>query len=201
MENKLQQLTEKLYAEGLEKGRAEADQILSDAKVQADKIVADAKSHAAKIAKDAEQKAEELTKNTANDIRMASAQTLSALRSEIEKIVLCDVVDQKVSAAWSDLSFVKGLITDAVRSWDPSKEAPITISVAEAMVGDVSASMAEHFSSSADVVFDGKMRIPFRIAPRDGSYYVSFTDEDFATLIKQSLRPRVVEMLFGEKQK
>ena len=40
MENKLQQLTQKLYDEGLEKGRAEADKLVADAKAEARKIVA-----------------------------------------------------------------------------------------------------------------------------------------------------------------
>lgn len=39
MENKLQQLTQKLYDEGLEKGRAEADKLVADAKAEAQKIV------------------------------------------------------------------------------------------------------------------------------------------------------------------
>ena len=42
MENKLQQLTKKLYDEGLEKGRAEADKLVADAKAEARKIVAEA---------------------------------------------------------------------------------------------------------------------------------------------------------------
>ena len=32
MENKLQQLTQKLYDEGLEKGRAEADRLVAEAR-------------------------------------------------------------------------------------------------------------------------------------------------------------------------
>ena len=35
MENKLQQLTQKLYDEGLEKGRAEADKLVADADIEA----------------------------------------------------------------------------------------------------------------------------------------------------------------------
>lgn len=42
MENKLQQLTQKLYDEGLEKGRAEADKLVADAKAEAREIVAEA---------------------------------------------------------------------------------------------------------------------------------------------------------------
>ena len=44
MENKLQELTKKLYDEGLEKGRAEADRLVGEAKNEAAKIVAEARA-------------------------------------------------------------------------------------------------------------------------------------------------------------
>ena len=53
MENKLQQLTQKLYDEGLEKGRAEADKLVADAKAEARKIVAEARAEAEEIVKKA----------------------------------------------------------------------------------------------------------------------------------------------------
>ena len=43
MENKLQELTRKLYDEGLEKGRADADKLVADAKAEAARLVAEAK--------------------------------------------------------------------------------------------------------------------------------------------------------------
>ncbi len=49
MENKLQQLTQKLYDEGLEKGRAEADRLVAEAKTNAAKIVKEARAQAEKI--------------------------------------------------------------------------------------------------------------------------------------------------------
>ena len=49
MENKLQQLTQKLYDEGLEKGRAEADRLVGEAKNEAAKIVAEARAQAEEI--------------------------------------------------------------------------------------------------------------------------------------------------------
>ena len=39
MQNKLQELTDKLYNEGLSKGKQEGEDILAKAKVQADEIV------------------------------------------------------------------------------------------------------------------------------------------------------------------
>lgn len=46
MENKLEQLTRKLYDEGLEKGRAEADRVLAEARKEAGRIVAEAHAEA-----------------------------------------------------------------------------------------------------------------------------------------------------------
>ena len=58
MDNKLQELTDKLYSEGLSKGKAEGEQILADAKKQAEAILAQARKQAedilAKAGKDAE---------------------------------------------------------------------------------------------------------------------------------------------------
>ena len=62
MENKLQQLTQKLYDEGLEKGRAEADRMVADAKTRAAKIVADAEAQAGEIVRKAQAKAEDVEK-------------------------------------------------------------------------------------------------------------------------------------------
>ena len=45
--NKLQELTQKLYNEGLEKGRSEADRLVAEAKAEAAKILAEAKAEAA----------------------------------------------------------------------------------------------------------------------------------------------------------
>ena len=47
MQNKLQELTDKLYQEGLSKGKEEGERILADAKAQAEKILAEAKAQAA----------------------------------------------------------------------------------------------------------------------------------------------------------
>ena len=46
MENKIQELTEKLLKDGVEKGKAEAEKIIAAANEKAAQIVADAKAQA-----------------------------------------------------------------------------------------------------------------------------------------------------------
>ncbi len=197
MENKLEQLTQKLRAEGLERGRTEAEAMVAEANANAERIVKEAKQKAEKIIADANAAAQELTKNTANDVRMASLQTISTLRSQIEDMVVASVVEPKVSDSWANGDFVKSLIVEAVKSWNSTSDTGVEVVVPDYMVEDVRGVIAQQFQGGVDVIFDGKVRVPFRIAPREGGYYVSFSDEDFAQLIKQALRPRVAEFIFG----
>ena len=75
--NKLQELTQKLYNDGLEKGRSEAERLVAEAKEQAAKIVADARAEAEAINKAAELRAEDVAKNAMTEITLAGRQAVS----------------------------------------------------------------------------------------------------------------------------
>lgn len=196
MDNKLQELTEKLYAEGLEKGKAEGEKTIERAKAQAALIVSQAEQKAAQIEAAAKAAAEELERNTANDVRLASLQALSALRTQIENFVVGDLAHSQVSAAFANGDFTRELIVKAVESWNPNQENGVQVVVPEAYAEQARQAIQSKLDQGVDLVFDSKMRVPFRIAPRDGGYYVSFTDEDFRNLLISSLRPVVSKLLF-----
>ena len=80
---KIQELTDKIFHEGVEKGQAEAAQIIEQAKQQADKILQDARQQAQEIAAQAQKKAAETDANTRNELKMYTGQALSALKSEL----------------------------------------------------------------------------------------------------------------------
>ena len=71
MQNKLQELTDKLYNEGLSKGKQEGEEILAKAKVQAEEIVAKAKAEAASILAAANKEAEDLKTKVQGDLKQA----------------------------------------------------------------------------------------------------------------------------------
>ena len=71
----LSELTNKIYAEGVEKGNAEAQQIVAKAQEEAAAIVAKAQKEAdAKVAA-AEAKAAELDKNTRAELKLFAEQS------------------------------------------------------------------------------------------------------------------------------
>ena len=118
MQNKLQELTDKLYNEGLAKGKQEADNLLGEARLKADDIVAEARAEAQKIVSDARREAEDLKSRVAGDIKMASTQTLAALRQQIEHMIETKAVGDKVDEALSDKQFVgKPMEPDTCQQW------------------------------------------------------------------------------------
>ncbi len=202
MQSKLQELTDKLYAEGLEKGRAQGDKYLSDAKAQAEKTVSDAKAQAQEIVSKAQSDAASLSQKAESDVKMASQQALQSTKKDIEDLLLHSLVDRKVDKALSDTDFVREIISAVAGNFSTEQSGDIALvlpaslrSQTEAWVkNELSASLGKGVSAS----FSKKIAGGFTIGPADGSWYVSLSDESFKALIAEYLRPVTKKLLFGE---
>ena len=198
MQNKLQELTDKLYNEGLSKGKAEGEAILAKANSEAEEIIAQAKKKAdAIVAKDAE----DLKTKTAGDIALASRQTVSETRQAIEKLIVTEATDAKVKAALSDEEFVKTIITTAAKAFADGKDCGIELCLPESAKGNldtfVKKEVAKTLGKEVEVKFSKKIGGGFTIGPKDGGYFVNFSDEAFKELISEYLRPATKKILFG----
>lgn len=70
MDTKIQELTDKIYKEGVEKGNEEAGRIIAEANAQKDTILKDAEAEAKRIVAAAEKQAAELKKNTEAELKI-----------------------------------------------------------------------------------------------------------------------------------
>ena len=195
MENKIQELTEKIYAEGVEKGKAEADRLVCEAKENAAEIVKKAQAEAETIVAAAKKKAEELEANTRSEIKLYGAQAVGALKSEIATVVTDTIVKDAVKEALAGDS-VKAMLVKIAERWN-SDEA-LVISTAEA--DELKAYFAKNAKALLDKGVEIKqvngMKTLFSIAPADGSYKVNFGEAEFEAFFKSFLRPQMVELLF-----
>ena len=196
MENKIQELTEKIYAEGVEKGKFEADRLVCEAKERAAEIVKKAETEAEAIIAAAKKKAGELEVNTRSEIKLYGAQAVGALKSEITNVVTDTIVKAAVKEALSGDS-VKAMLVKIAERWN-SDEA-LVISTAEAE------ELKAYFAKNAKALLDKGVEIKqvnglktlFSIAPADGSYKVNFGEGEFEAFFKSFLRPQMVELLFS----
>ena len=136
MENKIQELTDRIYREGVENGNEEAKKL-------------------------------------------------------VDKLVSADV-----KAFASNKDYLQAFIVALASKW--SAEEPIVISTADAE------GLKKYFAAKAKQLLDGSVKIEqvnglktlFTVSPADGSYKVSFGEEEFMSYFKDFLRPQLVEMLF-----
>jgi len=202
MENKLQELTQKLYNEGVEKANAEADKILADAKSEAEKIKQDAEKEAKKIIADAEQKTVEIKKNVDSELSLAAKQSVRSVKQKITEMIVSKVIDEPVKKAFDDEKFVKEIIETVVKNWNPQKNE--TIDLAVLLPADMEKEFSKFFTAKTgkelnanlELSFSDSVKGGFKIGPADGSYKISFTEEDFENFFKSYLRPKTVEMLY-----
>lgn len=99
MNTTLQELTDKIYAEGVEKGKEEAAAIVAQAQQKAQQIVADAQAQAAAVLAQSEQKAKELDKNTRAELRLFAQQSVNALKTEVTNLLTGRLATDSVKAA------------------------------------------------------------------------------------------------------
>ena len=205
MEKKLQELTEKIYSEGVEKANAEAKAILDSAKKDSDNMISKAKAESEKIIAESKKKAEEIIRNGQSEMKLASNQAVSEVKQKLTDIISSKAASVSVEPAFSDSGFLKNLIETSVKNFfaDTSKGMDIELLLPESERSDLnkflSSDVKKQLDAGLKISFDADIEKGFKIGPADGSYKLSFTEKDFENFFKKYLRPKTVELLFGGK--
>ena len=110
MSNKLQELTDRLYNEGLSKGKQEGAEIVKKAETEAGRILSEAQRKAEDIVASARKEAEQIIKKAESDIRTAVSQSLSSTRQQIENMIVAEAAGKAPEELMSNEDFVKKMI-------------------------------------------------------------------------------------------
>jgi V/A-type H+-transporting ATPase subunit E len=202
MQNKLQELTEKLYQEGLVKGKAEGEEVLAKARQEAAQIIAEAKEKAAAITDKAEKDAEDLKSKVESDLKMASAQCLQATKKDIENLLVGKIEAGKVSETLKDSAFIKEIIKTVAARFNAEEATDLALILPESLKAElepwVRNELAKTLKAEVAADFSKKISGGFTIGPKDGGWFVSLTEQTFNELIAEYLRPVTRKILFGE---
>lgn len=204
MQNKLQELTSKLYAEGLSKGKKEAEDLKAKAKTEAEEIIARAKEEYKEILEKAKKDANDYKVKIENEVKMVSRQTLATVKQHIEEVIVIKAVEKPVKDALESKEFLGSVIKTAIAAFNPEKgEAPtLEILLPEKSKAELDSfiknDIQKQLGAGVEIAFDKKVQTGFKIGPKAGGYHISFTDKDFQELLSQYLKPKTREYLFSE---
>ena len=198
--DKLQELTQKLYNEGLSKGKEEGEAILSKAKADAEALLKKAEEEAQAILEKARKEADDLRVRVDGDVKTASAQALQATKADIESLIIAKAVEP-AGDAMKDTAFLKGIITEVAKRFSAEESQDLAIILPEKLQKElepfVKGELAKAVGKGVEASFSKKIAGGFSIGPKDGSYFISLTDESFKALIGEYMRPATKKILFG----
>ena len=202
MDNKLQELTDKLYKEGLSKGKIEGEAILAKANEKASEIIEAAQKKAEEIIKQAEKDAADFRTKVEGDVRMAAVQSVQTTRKEIENLMVDGMTAGQTASALSSADFVKEVILAVARNFNPEEAIDLELVLPESLKAEIgpfiSGELSKALKGGVTASFSKKVTGGFNIGPKDGAYFISMTDESFRNLIGEYLRPATRKLLFGE---
>ena len=201
MHNKLQELTDKLYNEGLSKGKQEGEEILAKAKIQAEETVAKAKAEADAIVAAARKEAEDLKTKVQGDLKMAAGQSIAATKKDIETLIVTKMTAEETAKALTSAEFVKEVILAVAKGFNTEESVDLEVILPEKLKAElepfVAGELAKALNGGVEASFTKKIAGGFTIGPKDGGYFISFTEETFNALISEYLRPATKKILFG----
>ena len=199
--DKLQELTQKLYEEGLAKGKQDGEALLQKAQSEAEGIVKQAQEEAEAILAKARKDAEDFKVKVEGDVKMAAQQAVQATRADIENLVVAKVVDGTVDKALANEDYLKGIITAVAQKFSADEPAYLSLILPESLKAAlepfVKNELGKLLGKGVDASFSKKVAGGFKIGPKDGGYFVSLTDDTFKDLIGSYLRPATKKLLFG----
>ena len=199
--NKLQELTDKLYNDGLSKGREEGARILEEARKQAEEIVAEARKEADGIVSEARRQADDYSQKVTSDLKMAASQSLQATKKDIENLIIGSFAGEEVKKSLTSADFVKQVITAVAQKFSSEESCDLNLvlpaSLQDQLEPFVKGELAKLLGKGIDATFSKKISGGFNIGPKDGGYFISMTDETFNELITEYLRPVTKKLLFG----
>jgi len=197
MDNKVQEITDKIFREGVEKGQTEADKIIAEAEARKADLLKTARHEAEKIIADAKKSADELSKHTHSELQMYAQRAAEALKSEITDLLTDAVVNTAVSQSVSKEWLQKLMLTLAT-DWVNRENVVIQTADADTLTQYFAEHAGNLLAKGVQIEQVNGKNTAFTIMPADKGYKVQFGETEFAAYFKEFLRPHLVEMLFNK---
>ena len=203
MADKIQEITEKIYNEGVVKASKEAEVIIADAHAKAEQIISLANQEKKKNLEQTEKEVSELKRMANSEIELAAQKLINNLKQEIANMLITKQVDSSVKDAFASDDFVKEMILLVVKKWiqEGSEESALNLIVSpgeeKKIAGFFESKLVGELNRGLEINVDPNVKSGFKIGPSGGSYIISFTEDDFKNYFKSYLKEKTWDVIFG----
>lgn len=202
MTSKIQELTEKIYQEGVDKAQNQANILLKEAEEKAAGLINDAQQKADNIILEAERKSKEIDRGLKEELQSISKQVIAITKQKITDSIVTDSSKKITKVLLDDKDFIKSLILELVRKWDMGNGSIDDLSLVlseeqlEKLDGIFKSGALQILQNKKQILFDPSIKNGFQIISNSEGFKVSFSDEDLENFFKKFMKPRIQEYLF-----
>jgi len=202
MTSKIQELTEKIYQEGVDKAQNQANILLKEAEEKAVGLLNDAQQKADNIILEAERKSQEIYRDLKEELQSISRQVIAITNQKITDSIVIDTSQIISKRLFDDKDFLKSLVLEIVNKWDMGNGSvdDLSLILAEEQLKDLDeifkSGALQILQSKKQIHFDSSMKKGFQIISNSDGFKVSFSDEDLENFFKKFMKPKIQEYLF-----
>ena len=200
MAEELQNLINRIQHEGVEKARAESEQIISEAKAKAAKIIQSAEANAQDIKKKAETSSKVYTERSTRTLEHAARDVLISVGHGVENLFK-DIITKSLNEALSPEQLVK-MILSLIQAYAAHgmAESRLEVLVSPKDQEKVKALYLKKYSKALEkgikIRADDKIIKGFKLTLKDGQVYHDFTQEAIAEAFAALIRPELSKIVY-----
>lgn len=200
-DNKLDILTKKIYEEGIEKAKNDAEEILEKAKRDADNIIKNAESKANAIIEKANIDSDKLRQKTETEIGMSVKQAVAALKQQITNLISNNIAVDMTTTAFKDEDFIHKLMSKIIEKWSSESNVDLNVIMNEKEKENFEKFLLVKYKNLLDnnltIITNNNQKEGFVIQPKDGSYKITFSEKIFEEFFTAYLKEFSKKLLFS----
>jgi len=206
MTSKIQELTEKIYQEGVDKAQNQATILLKEAEDKAAALASDAQQKADNIILEAEKKSQEIYRDLKEELQSISSQVIDITKQKITDSIVIDASHTISKKLLDDNDFLGTLILEVVKKWNMENGAIDDLSLIlseeqlEKLGEIIKLEALQILQNKEQILFDPSIKKGFLIISNSEGFKVSFSDEDLENFFKIFMKPRIQEFLFASPE-
>lgn len=197
-DQRLQEISDQLYRDGIEKAELLAKEIIADAQDQARRIVKKARREENQILNDAKEEADTLHKQSQSDLERTAQHIILELKEKTVSLLLNTSLETSFNSL-SDPKFLEEIILEITKGWSEQKNSlsfTFPKQLEDKINQGLATSLKESLAQNLQFRFDDSIDLGFEIHNHEEDYKLRFDEETFKNYFIQLLQHRTRKALF-----
>lgn len=199
IDNKVQTLADKIYADGVEKANREAEEIIGAANEKRDHILKEAQKEAEEIVANAQRAAQKEKETAESEIDMAATRALESLRTEVTDLLNESAVSSGVKEAMPTPEKMFEVVLKMAEAWSRGEGVEIRTEEAEMLEAYFAKHAQEELKKGVRIEAVNGKKHHFELQPKESGFKMEIGPEELKEYFKEFFRPRLRTRLFPEK--